>query len=115
MAETASVLKNAAKGKAFAKDAIKGLEKTQAGIQEEVTVVTKSGARMRLDAIGRNGATGKVKISEIKSSAKAPLTKGQKAAHHELSTSGATVVGKGKPGFEGGTKIPPTAVDIIRP
>ncbi len=31
------------------------------------------------------------------------------------SNSGATIVGKGKPGFPGGTKIPPTRIEILRP
>lgn len=35
--------------------------------------------------------------------------------HAEIEESGATVVGKGKPGYPGGTKIPPTTVEITRP
>ena len=33
----------------------------------------------------------------------------------EIELSGGGVDGKGKDGFEGGTKIPPTKIDIIRP
>ncbi|AZD60313.1 hemagglutinin/hemolysin-related protein [Pseudomonas chlororaphis subsp. aurantiaca] len=43
------------------------------------------------------------------------MTKNQKKAFPEVEKTGATVVGKGKPGFPGGTTIPPTRVEIIRP
>jgi len=43
------------------------------------------------------------------------LTGNQTSAFPEIAESGATVVGKGKPPFSGGTKIPPTEVDIVRP
>ena len=33
----------------------------------------------------------------------------------QIEESGAVVVGKGKPGFPGGTEIPPTKVDVVRP
>lgn len=36
-------------------------------------------------------------------------------AFPEIEESGAVVVGKGKPGFPGGTEIPPTKVDVVRP
>jgi len=59
--------------------------------------------------------TGEVKLTEAKSSETAPLTKNQKLAFPEIERSGATVVGKGKPPFTGGTKIKPTKVDVVRP
>ena len=52
---------------------------------------------------------------ECKASDTAPLTKNQKKAFPEISESGATIVGKGKDSFSGGTKIPPTNVIISRP
>ncbi|EPW3854497.1 hypothetical protein QZJ98_13645 [Acinetobacter baumannii] len=52
---------------------------------------------------------------ECKASETAPLTKNQTKAFPEISKSGATIVGKGKDGFSGGTKIPPTEVIISRP
>ena len=64
--------------------------------------------------MGRDSA-GDIKCTECKSSAIAPSTKNQAAAFPEIQSSGGTVVGKGKPDFPGGTKIPPTTVDIVRP
>ena len=64
--------------------------------------------------MGRD-ANGNIVCTECKASATAPLTRNQAAGFPGIRTSGAEVVGKGKPGFEGGTKIPPTKVDIIRP
>lgn len=33
----------------------------------------------------------------------------------DLERNGGVIVGEGKPGFEGGTKLPPTKVEIVRP
>lgn len=52
---------------------------------------------------------------ECKSSSSAPLTQNQKIGYPDLEKNGGTIVGAGKPGFEGGTKIPSTQVIIIRP
>ncbi len=49
-----------------------------------------------------------------KASITAPLTKNQKKAFPEIERTGATVVGKGKPGYPKGTKIKPTKVIIER-
>jgi len=54
-------------------------------------------------------------VTEAKSSATAPLTPNQAKAFPEIEKTGATVKGAGKPGFPGGTQIPPTKVDIVRP
>jgi hypothetical protein len=43
------------------------------------------------------------------------LTKNQKKGFLAIEKNGGTVVGKGKPGYPGGTQIPPTKVDINRP
>jgi hypothetical protein len=43
------------------------------------------------------------------------VTPGQAQAHPEIQKTGATVVGKGKPGYPAGTQIPPTSVNVIRP
>lgn len=64
--------------------------------------------------LGRD-ADGKLSCFECKSSDTAPLTRNQKIAFPEIEESGATIVGKGKPGFPGGTEIPPTKVEIFRP
>jgi len=52
---------------------------------------------------------------ECKSSPVAPFTPNQKVGFPELEQGGATIIGKGRPGFEKGTRIPPTKVNIVRP
>lgn len=109
-----TITENAAKGAAHEAKVVENLKQTQTGVVQQVTVKTQSGVKTRLDAAGRDANSGAVKLTEAKSSPTAPLTKNQKAAHPEIAATGATVVGQGKPGFKGGTKIPPTEVDIIR-
>ncbi|MEQ5401062.1 hypothetical protein ABN303_10220 [Providencia rettgeri] len=43
------------------------------------------------------------------------LTDNQKTGYPDLEKNGGIIVGEGKPGFEGGTKLPPTKVEIVRP
>jgi filamentous hemagglutinin len=106
---------NQAKGQAFEDQVIKDLQKTQDGVVQQVTVRTQSGTRTRLDVVGRARGTGAIRATEAKSSATAPLTKNQKKAFPEIESGGAVVVGNGKPGFPGGTVIPPTKVEVVRP
>lgn len=113
-AKAARVSENAAQGAAFEAKVVEQLGETQTGIVQQLTVKTQSGTRTRLDAAGR-AAGGDVALTEAKSSATARLTPKQKAAFPEIATSGATVVGRGKPGFPGGTEIPPTTVRVVRP
>jgi len=110
-----NIAENAAKGAAHEAKVVENLAQTQTGVVKQVTVKTESGVKTRLDAVGTDSSTGAVKLTEAKGSATAPLTKNQAAAHPEIAQSGATVVGQGKPGVPGGTKIPPTKVDVIRP
>jgi len=105
---------NKAAGDAFEKQVMGQLEQTQSGVVQQVTVKTESGVKTRIDLMGRD-ASGNIVCTECKASATAPLTPNQKIAFPEIQQSGATVVGQGKPGFPGGTKIPPTTVDIVRP
>ena len=72
----------------------------------EVTIKMPSGLRFRADYIGRMEEGGYV-IFEFKASQKPRLSKNQREAFQELQTSAGIVVGRGKPGFEGGTRIPP--------
>lgn len=81
---------------------------------QQVTVKTQSGTKTRIDIMGTN-SSGQVVCIECKSSETAPLTKNQTAGFPEIQQSGGIVVGNGKPGFPGGTAIPPTTVQIIRP
>ncbi len=80
----------------------------------ELSVKTEGGTTVRIDMVGKD-ANGKLTCVECKSSATAPLTKNQKVGYPEIEKSGATVIGAGRPGFETGTKIPPTKVEIVRP
>ena len=80
--------------------------------QKQITVKTKSGVKTRLDIISKEG--GLDVCTECKASITAPLTKNQKKAFPEIERTGATVVGKGKPGYPKGTKIKPTKVIIER-
>jgi hypothetical protein len=106
--------KNKEKGKAFEDSKYDELRETTPEVGREVTAKTKSGVRTRFDMLGRD-ADGNISCIECKSSGTAPLTRNQKLAYPEIEESGAVVVGKGKPGFPGGTVIPPTRVEIVRP
>jgi len=105
---------NRERGKAFENETIEELRKDSTNIQQEVTVKTESGTKTRLDIV-REKSDGTIECVECKSSETAPLTKNQKKAFPEIEKTGASVVGKGKPGFEGGSSIPPTKVKIVRP
>ena len=110
----AQLQKNKENGAAFEQKVKVQLEASQTGVVEQVTIKTKSGVRTRIDLLGRD-AGGAIRCTECKASATAPLTKNQKLGFPEIQQSGGTVVGNGKPGFLGGTKIPATKVDIVRP
>ena len=90
------------------------LEKTQNNVQEQVTIKTKT-SRTRIDFIGIDKETGEIVLTEAKASENAPLTKNQKIAHPEIAKHGGKVVGKGKPGYSKGTKIPVSKVNVKRP
>jgi hypothetical protein len=81
----------------------------------QITVQLPSGARVRLDFVTRNRVTGEIRCLECKSSPTAQVTTDQDAAFREMEQDQATIMGKGKPGFSGGMKIPPTQVEIKRP
>jgi hypothetical protein len=82
---------------------------------DETTVQTIGGAKTRLDHLFRDPTTNAIRCIECKSSETAPLTPNQQVAFPEIESTGATIVGAGKPGFPGGTIIPPTRVEVIRP
>jgi hypothetical protein len=106
--------KNKTRGREFEDEYYGDYSSTRTETGREVTVKTKSGTRTRIDMVGRE-PDGSISCVECKSSDTAPLTPNQKVAFPEIEESGAVVVGKGKPGFPGGTEIPPTKVDIVRP
>jgi RHS repeat-associated protein len=109
-----TVQQNKAAGDAFENkvaDSLKGSEKT---VAQQITVKTASGVKTRIDIVTKS-SDGSVSCVECKSSSTAKLTKNQRAAFPEIEKSGATVVGKGKPGVPGGTAIPPQRVQVVRP
>jgi RHS repeat-associated protein len=110
----AGVTANAAKGAAFEKTVVNATKEADSKVAEQVTLKTESGVKTKMDVVSTK-PSGEVRLQEAKSSAEAPLTKNQKIAHPEIEKSGATVVGKGKPDYPGGTKIPPTKVEVVRP
>lgn len=109
------IRQNAEKGAKFEQKVLGEASETQVDVVEQITVKTQSGTKTRIDIVGKDKATGQTKLTEAKSSATAPLTKNQKIAFPEIEQTGATVVGKGKDPFVGGTKIPPTKVNVVRP
>ncbi|PES93958.1 hypothetical protein CN491_19600 [Bacillus cereus] len=88
-------------------------EKSQFELNNQVTIMTKSGVRTRVD-IGGKDIHGKIELIELKSSPTAPLTKNQKKAFPEIEESGAVIRSKNKPPFEYLEEIPPTKVNVIR-
>ncbi|SDS95921.1 S-type pyocin domain-containing protein [Pseudomonas granadensis] len=106
--------KNKAAGAAFEEEAYSDFSEEMEESGQQVTIKTQSGTRTRLDMIGRD-ASGDIACVECKASDTAPLTRNQKRAFPEIEQSGGRIMGKGKPGFPGGTQIPPTRVEILRP
>ncbi|OUB93537.1 type VII secretion protein [Bacillus thuringiensis serovar medellin] len=107
--------KNTKAGDVFEKEmeAIIRKEKVQSELNNQVTIMTKSGVRTRLDIAGKD-IDGKIDLIELKSSSTAPLTKNQKKAFPEIEESGAVVRSRSKPPFEYLEEIPPTKVKVIR-
>src|SRR5262249_39077292 len=104
---------NRVAGRSFEQDKFQAVRTERAELAPQITVRTKNGDRARLDFLLRNGDT--VECIECKSSETAPHTPNQKKVYPEIARSGATIVGRGKPGFPGGMIIAPRSVRIIRP
>jgi RHS repeat-associated protein len=113
-ASESGILENAAKGAAFQNAVAAETAATNSEVVQNVTLETQSGVRTVMDVVSKD-SSGNVVLTEAKSSATARLTPNQAAAHPEIAQTGATVVGQGKPGYPGGTKIPPTKVNVVRP
>ncbi len=105
---------NRAAGAAFEQAVSTDLKQGGLKVSQQITIRTESGVRTRLDFLTRVPLTGEIGCIECKASPTAPLTENQNAAFPDIGQSGGTIVGKGKPGFPGGTQIPPTEVKIIR-
>ncbi|WP_254063766.1 hypothetical protein [Granulicella sp. S190] len=112
--EAPGILQNAAQGRAFQEAVAAQTAVTDTNVVQNVTIKTESGVKTVMDVVSKD-ASGKVALTEAKSSATARLTPNQAAAHPEIAQTGGTVVEQGKPGFPGGTKIPPTEVKVVRP
>jgi len=106
---------NKKRGEEFAAAKTEEFRTTADSVETEITIKTADGTRTRVDAIGIDKDTQSISIQEYKSSETAPLTKNQEAAFPQIEESGGEIVGKGKGIFTGGTKVPPTTIQIIRP
>ena len=114
-AGNSQIQRNAAQGAAFEQQRVQALEASgNTGVVQQVTIKAGNGVKTKVDAVSFN-SSGNIALTEFKSSATAPLTGNQKAAFPSIATQGGVVVGKGKPCVPGGTVIPPTNVDIVRP
>ena len=106
---------NKAKGDAYEQEVLNNeIKPASQQTAQQITIKTDSGIKTKMDIMAKD-SEGNVRCIECKSSTTAPLTKNQSKAFPEIEQSGGTIVGKGKPGFEGGTKIPPTKIEIFRP
>ncbi|MFA0813342.1 RHS repeat domain-containing protein, partial [Microbulbifer epialgicus] len=106
---------NASKGADYERKAFAEDKQNMPNAEQQITVKTNGeGVRLRLDCVGNCAKTGETKVKEYKSSETAPLTKNQKSGFPDMQKNGATVVGKGKGDFKGGTKIPPTKAEVQR-
>lgn len=109
-----TVQQNKAAGDAFENKMTEKYKATEDTVVNQVTVKTEGGTKVRIDIVTKN-KEGEVSCIECKSSSTAPLTKNQRTGFPEIQNSGGVVVGKGKPGVPGGTRIPPQQVRIVRP
>ncbi|OCG77313.1 hypothetical protein A9G42_05775 [Gilliamella sp. Nev6-6] len=105
---------NYQQGKQYEQTKYDEFSSTQEKSAREVLLETENGNKIRLDMIGKD-KNGNITCIECKSSGKAPLTLNQKVGFPDLEKNGGTIIGDGKPGFERGTKIPPTKVEVVRP
>ena len=105
---------NYAKGKAFELATESRLIMEGWSTARNVTLQAANGARTVMDIIAYKD--GQCLLIECKSSATAPLTDAQRAAHPAIEAGGATVMGEGKPNAPGGTQIPAgTRTQVVRP
>jgi hypothetical protein len=106
---------NKAAGAEFENQTATSLEQRGANLAPQITLETRSGLQTRMDFLSRGPGAEKIRCIECKASATAPVTAIQKKAFKEIAEGGATIVGAGKPGYEGGMRIPATQVEILRP
>jgi len=105
---------NKAAGAEFESKTGAELQQPDVAVGAQVTVKTSGGTRYRADFVTGNPESALIECVECKAGPTARPTPNQVKAFREIEKSGATIVGKGKPGFPGGTKIPRHRVKIIR-
>jgi filamentous hemagglutinin len=106
---------NSAAGRAWEDTTDGGLDRNEFDVARQLTLELPSGTQVRHDFVTRNRVTGQIGCIECKSSATAPVKPNQTKAFREMEEHESTVVGRGKPAFPPGMKIPPTKVEIRRP
>jgi len=105
---------NKQQGDAFEKITGSHLAKVDTNVEPQITIKVADGTKTKIDFVSTNQSGG-ISLTEAKSSATASLTKNQKVAFPQIAQSGGVVVGAGKGIYPGGTIIPPTTVNIVRP
>jgi hypothetical protein len=112
---TAQLKINSAAGRAWEKTTDAELDREKFDVAPQLTVRLPSKTKTKLDFVIRDRVTGEFGRLECKASDTAPVRPSQARGFREMEHNEATVVGKGKPGFPRGMKIPPGKVEIRRP
>jgi hypothetical protein len=106
---------NRAAGRAWENETERALNRLPVVIGKEITLRTDSGVTYRVDFLTLDPETGEYSGVEAKASETAALRTNQRDAIAEIARTGARIVGAGKPGFPGGTRLPPFTIRIVRP
>ena len=116
MARRKTLERNKEKGRNYELEQLTEFHMKAIDVEEQVTIITDDGTKLRLDAIGRTIKENKLILQEYKSSNRARLTSNQKKGFPQILEKGGTVVGKGKGIYSRGFRIPAgTQIEIIRP
>lgn len=88
----------------------------QHSLQPQATILSlgPSGRRVCIDYLGIDSMTGRLMLSEFKSSSTAKFTENQKIVFPELKKHGGRLIGKAKFARDGDNILPPTKVDVYR-
>ena len=105
--------RNVANAKAWEQKEEAKYRKIRPDVGTQITVQTPTGTRGRIDIVTRD-SEGRIECIECKASETAPVRDKQQLFFDDLKEFGGTIMGKGKPTFEGGLPIPPTPMQIDR-
>lgn len=83
-------------------------------VGEQVTIRLKEGDVMVADILTRNPLTKEIECKECKAGQKPTYKPAQRDKHRRFAIGGGTIAGEGRPQFPGGTKLPPTDVELLR-